>query len=167
MELVEKPEVEDQNAPSKAPEDEEAPSKSPENEETENNTSTEGGDESKTTESQNETEVSNEEITVDMPEVNVTAPKIEIPKVNVPKVDVPKVTIPAVNLEGLKNIGPTVKIIFGWGQILSSFNITFSVKWPVEFNALMTAMYAPFNVDLFSFFKDFGCFVPTSYTVAF
>ena len=60
-------------------------------------------------------------------------------------------------------MGPTIKIIFGWGQILSSFNLTFNINWPVEFDSLMTIMYAPFNIDLFSLFKDFGCVVGSDY----
>ena len=71
------------------------------------------------------------------------------------------------NMEGLKQLTPIIKILFGWGQILSSFNLTFNIKWPVEFDSLMTFMYAPFNVDLFSLFKDFGCYVDSSYVASF
>ena len=103
-------------------------------------------------ESNNETDIN----------INVNMPDIAPPKINLGNSKMPHL-----NLEGLKNIAPTIKIIFGWGQILSSFNLTFKIKWPVSFDVIMTAMYAPFNVDLFSFFKDFGCFVDSSYTSAF
>jgi len=102
---------------------------------------------------------------VKMPDVKM--PDVDIPKVSVPTVSVPTVSVPGIDFEGLKNIAPTVKIIFGWGQILSSFNLTFKIDWPNEFDSLMNAMYAPFNIDLFSLFKDFGCRVNSSYPAAF
>ena len=61
------------------------------------------------------------------------------------------------------NLGSTMKILFSWGQILSSFKITFTIPWPRTFDQLMSAIYAPFNIDLFAFFGDFKCVVDTSY----
>ena len=63
----------------------------------------------------------------------------------------------------IPNMGPTFKIFFGWGQILASFNLTFSVPWPASFNELMKGMYAPFNLDITQYFGDIGCSVQTDY----
>merc|ERR1712072_670564 len=138
-----------------------------------------GGEDKEPTESGQETstsEVNNDAITLDIqaPEINVNvqAPDIKMPEVNIPKVNVPKVSIPTgsmptIDLSGLKNLAPTIKIIFGWGQILSSFNLTFKIQWPQAFDDLMSAMYMPFNVDVFAAFKDFGCSVPSDYITAF
>merc|ERR1712072_1671775 len=131
---------------------------------------TESGQETTTT------EVNNDAIKLDIQapdiNVNVQAPDIKMPEVNIPKVNVPKVSIPTgsmptINWDGLKTIAPTIKIIFGWGQILSSFNLTFKIQWPQAFDDLMSAMYMPFNVDVFAAFKDFGCSVPSDYITAF
>ena len=67
----------------------------------------------------------------------------------------------------LPHVGSTIKLIFSWGQILSSFNVTFTVPWPKNFNMLMTALYAPFNLDVFYFFGNFKCQVNTNYRAAF
>eukprot|EP00945_MAST-04E_sp_MAST-4E-sp1_P001301 g1301.t1 len=64
-------------------------------------------------------------------------------------------------------IGSTMKIIFSWGQILSSFNLTFDIPWPKTFDTVMTALYAPFNIDIFFFFENFKCQVNTNYSAAF
>ena len=61
----------------------------------------------------------------------------------------------------------TMKIIFSWGQILSSFNLTFDIPWPKTFDTVMTALYAPFNIDIFFFFENFKCQVNTNYSAAF
>ena len=131
---------------------------------------TESGQETSTS------ELNNDAITLDVqaPEINVNvqAPDIKMPEVNIPKVNVPKVSIPTgsmptIDLSGLKNLAPTIKIIFGWGQILSSFNLTFKIQWPQAFDDLMSAMYMPFNVDIFAAFKDFGCSVSSDYVTAF
>ena len=65
------------------------------------------------------------------------------------------------------NIGSTVKIIFSWGQILSSFNLTFRIPWPTTFDQLMSVLYAPFNVDVFALFGSFKCQVNTNYSAQF
>jgi hypothetical protein len=67
----------------------------------------------------------------------------------------------------IPNMGPTFKIFFGWGQILASFNLTFSVPWPASFNELMKGMYAPFNLDITKYFGEIGCSVQTDYVGAF
>merc|ERR1711871_1453338 len=90
-----------------------------------------------------------------------------MPDIQTPEINIPTGSIPTINWDGLKNIAPTIKIIFGWGQILSSFNLTFKIQWPQAFDDLMSAMYMPFNVDIFAAFKDFGCSVPSDYITSF
>lgn len=72
-----------------------------------------------------------------------------------------------INPPHIPHMGSTIKLIFSWGQILSSFNVTFTVPWPRNFNLLMVALYAPFNLDVFYFFGNFKCQVNTNYKAAF
>ena len=71
------------------------------------------------------------------------------------------------HLPAFPKMGSTVKIIFSWGQILSSFNLTFTIPWPEGFNTMMTALYAPFNIDIFFLFGNFKCQVNTNYSAQF
>ena len=69
----------------------------------------------------------------------------------------------AVKIHKIPKLGPTFKIIFGWGQIMSSFNVTFKIQWPDSFDRLMDGMYAPFNLDITQFFGPVGCLENTNY----
>merc|ERR1711998_142985 len=73
----------------------------------------------------------------------------------------------AVKIHKIPKLGPTFKIIFGWGQIMSSFNVTFKVQWPDSFDLLMDGMYAPFNLDVTKYFGPIGCAIQTDYSASF
>jgi heme/copper-type cytochrome/quinol oxidase subunit 2 len=104
------------------------------------------------------------EIDIDVPDIDIPlAPPAEVTGV----LESLKNAFADINWDALKGMGPTMKIIFGWGQILSSFNLTFSIPWPENFDAILSGMYAPFNIDVFAIFGSFGCFVKTSYPAAF
>jgi len=56
-----------------------------------------------------------------------------------------------------------MKILISWAQCIGVLAFTFNIPWPAEFSLFLTYLYGVFNLDVWSMFGSYSCYMDTSW----